>query len=117
MAELFGFELRKRRPTSDLPSFAPPKDADDGAVVVSAGGAYGTYVDLDGTVRSEAELVTKYREMSLQPEVDSAIDEIVNEAIAIDEQHVVTINLDELQVKENIKQVIRQEFQNCLRCK
>jgi hypothetical protein len=114
LSELFGFELRTKRQKTDLPSFAPPKDADDGAVVVSAGGAYGTYVDLDGTVRSEAELVTKYREMSLQPEVDSAIDEIVNESIAIDESHVVTINLDELQLKENIKQVIRQEFQTCL---
>jgi hypothetical protein len=68
-----------------LPSFAPPKDSDDGAAVISAGGAYGTYVDLDGTIRSEAELVTRYREMSLQPECDAAIDEIVTESIAIDE--------------------------------
>ena len=76
MAELFGFELRKKKLEPELPSFAPPKDSDDGAVVVSAGGAFGTYVDLDGTVRSEAELVTKYREMSLQPECDAAVDEI-----------------------------------------
>jgi hypothetical protein len=114
MGQLYGFELRRRVPTQQLTSFAPQKDADDGAVVVSAGGAYGTYVDLDGTVRSEAELVTKYREMSLQPEVDSAVDEIVNESIAIDEEHVVSINLDELKIKENIKQIIRQEFQTCL---
>lgn len=114
MAELFGFELRKKKLEPELPSFAPPKDSDDGAVVVSAGGAFGTYVDLDGTVRSEAELVTKYREMSLQPECDAAVDEIVNESISIDEEHIVQINLEELKVTDNIKKIIRDEFQNCL---
>jgi hypothetical protein len=114
LAELFGFELRKKRPDIELPSFAPPKDSDDGAVVVSAGGAFGTYVDLDGTVRSEAELVTKYREMSLQPECDAAVDEIVNESISIDEEHIVQINLEQLNVNENIKKIIRDEFQYCL---
>ena len=115
MAELFGFEFRKKKQEEQqLPSFAPPKDSDDGAVVVSAGGAFGTYVDLDGTVRSEAELVTKYREMSLQPECDAAVDEIVNESIAIDEEHVVQINLEELKIADNIKKVIRDEFNNCL---
>ena len=112
--ELFGFEFKKKTATPELPSFAPPKDSDDGAVVISAGGAYGTYVDLDGTVRSEAELVTKYREMALQPECDAAIDEIVNESISIDEKDLVEINLDELKVSEPLKKVIREEFQNCL---
>jgi hypothetical protein len=112
--DLFGFEFRKKIPEPDLPSFAPPKDSDDGAVVVSAGGAFGTYVDLDGTVRSEAELVTKYREMSLQPECDAAIDEIINESISIDEEHIVQINLEELKITENIKKAIREEFQHCL---
>ena len=114
MAELFGFELRKKRPEQELPSFAPPRDSDDGAVVVSAGGAFGTYVDLDGTVRSEAELVTKYREMSLQPECDAAVDEIVNESISIDEENIVQINLEQLNINENIKKIIRDEFQYCL---
>ena len=114
MAELFGFELRKKKLEPELPSFTPPNDSDDGAVVVSAGGAFGTYVDLDGTVRSEAELVTKYREMSLQPECDAAVDEIVNESITIDEEHIVSINLEELKVTDNIKKIIRDEFQNCL---
>ena len=116
MAELFGFEFRrKKEQEQQLPSFAPPKDSDDGAVVVSAGGAFGTYVDLDGTVRSEAELVTKYREMSLQPECDSAVDEIVNESIAIDEDRVVEINLEDVKVNDNIKKVIREEFDTCLK--
>lgn len=115
MAELFGFEFKRKSDKQDLPSFAPPKESDDGAVVISAGGAYGTYVDLDGTVRSEAELVTKYREMSLQPECDAAIDEIVNESIAVDEKNLVSINLDDLQVSAQLKTVMINEFNNCLK--
>ena len=87
MAELFGFEFKRKIPVDTLPSFAP-KENDDGAVVVAAGGAYGTYVDLDGTVRTEAELVTKYREMALQPECDAAVDEIVNESLSLSLIHI-----------------------------
>ena len=92
---LFGFEFVRSTPNDIAPSFAP-KESDDGAVVVAAGGAYGTYIDLDGTVRTEAELVTKYREMALQPEIDSAVDEIVNESISIDDNDIVNIILDNL---------------------
>ena len=115
MAELFGFEFKRKLPEKQLQSFAPPRDADDGAAIISAGGAYGTYVDLDGTIRSEAELVTRYREMALQPECDAAVDEIVTESIAIDEQDIVEINLDDVKVTDNVKKVIRDEFQNCLK--
>jgi hypothetical protein len=113
--DLFGFEFKRKDKQSELPSFAPPPDSDDGAVVISAGGAYGTYVDLDGTVRSEAELVTKYREMALNPECDAAVDEIVNEAIAVDAEHIVSINLEELRVSDALKNTIREEFDTCLR--
>ena len=113
--ELFGFEFKRKTPEPELKSFTPSKQDDDGAVEVSAGGAYGTYVDLDGVVRSEAEMVTKYREMSLVPECDSAIDEIVNESISIDEENLISINLDDLEVSNSVKDVIRQEFKNCLR--
>ena len=114
MAELFGFEFKRKQAQETLPSFAP-KDSDDGAVVVAAGGSYGTYVDLDGTVRTEAELVTKYREMALQPECDAAVDEIVNESMSIDEETIVDINLDNVKISDNIKKVIREEFHNCLK--
>jgi hypothetical protein len=116
MAELFGFEFKRKdlKATEQLPSFAP-KESDDGAVVVAAGGSFGTYVDLDGTVRTEAELVTKYREMALHPECDAAVDEIINESISIDEEKIVDINLKDLPVSENIKKVIREEFANCLK--
>jgi len=112
--KLFGFEFQRKTPPADTaPSFAP-KEADDGAVVVAAGGAYGTYVDLDGTVRTEAELVTKYREMSLQPEIDAAVDEIINESIAVDEEDIVNIKLDNLNVSDKVKKAIRDEFANVL---
>lgn len=113
--ELFGFEFKRKSIEPDqLPSFTP-KETDDGAVVIAPSGSYGTYVDLDGTVRTEAELVTKYREMSLHPECDAAVDEIINESISIDEETIVDINLDNINISDNIKKVLREEFQNCLR--
>ena len=110
---LFGFTFQRKEQDEVAPSFVP-READDGALVVAAGGAYGTYVDLDGTVRTEAELVTRYREMSLQPEIDMAVDEIVNESINIDEETIVDVNLDALETTERLKKAIRDEFENVL---
>jgi len=111
---LFGFEFKRKVDLDVAPSFAP-KETDDGAVVVAAGGSFGTYVDLDGTVRTEAELVTKYREMALQPEIDAAVDEIVNEMVSLDEKDLVEIQLDNLtEIPETIKKKIREEFESCL---
>ena len=110
---LFGFEFVRNAPTDIAPSFAV-KEQDDGAVTVAATGAFGTMVDLEGTVRTEAELVTKYREMSLQPEIDSAIDEIVNESISIDEDVIVSIILDNVDISDKVKKAIREEFLNVL---
>jgi hypothetical protein len=113
MAELFGFEFKRKVAPDPAPSFAP-KESDDGAMVVAAGGSYGTYVDLDGTVRTEAELVTKYREMALQPECDAAVDEIINESMSIDEEEIVKIQLDNLKITDTMKKAIRDEFLNVL---
>ena len=111
--EIFGFEV-KRKQKDDIESFAP-EVKDDGAVVVAAGGSYGTYVDLEGTARSEAELITRYREMSLQPEVEAAIDDVVNESIILGEENVVRIKLDNLNMKANIKKTIEAEFEEIKR--
>jgi len=112
MASLFGYEFRKQVPEEEPVSFAPPSN-DDGAVVVAAGGAYGTFVDLEGTARTEAELVTRYRDMSLVADVERAVDEIVNESIVTDVRHdTVKINLDKLNYPENITTIITQEFDN-----
>lgn len=110
--QLFGFEI-KRKDEEPLESFAP-EIKDDGAVVVAAGGAYGTYIDLDGTARTEAELVAKYREISLQPELEMAIDDIVNEAIDTDADKVVQINLDNIEYSDQIKNKITEEFTTIL---
>jgi hypothetical protein len=112
--KLFGFEFVRKVDLDVAPSFAP-KEQDDGAVVIAAGGSFGTYVDLDGTVRTEAELVTKYREMALQPEIDAATDEIVNEMVSLDEKDLVEIQLENLPgLPESIKKKIREEFDSCL---
>ena len=79
--ELFGFQLGRKE--EELPptvqSFAPPASM-DGALDVNEGGAFGTTVDLDGTSKTEAALITKYREMSRQSECDKAVDDVCNEA-------------------------------------
>jgi len=118
MANLFGFEIRRavdpQEEQEKQPAFAP-EIKDDGAVVVAAGGAYGTYVDLQGAARTEAELVTKYREMSMHPEVERATDDILNEAIVIeDKEKIVQINLDDTKLSNNIKKLITTEFENVL---
>lgn len=114
--KLFGFEFKKTEVDIDekAPSFTP-KENNDGAMEVAAGGAYGTYIDLDGTIRSEAELVTKYRDMALHPECDAAVDEIINESISIDEEEIVNINLDSVPIEDSIKKAIRQEFLEALK--
>lgn len=113
--EFFGYELRRKGPQPNTtPTFAP-NEPDDGALMVAPGGAYATYVDLDGSIRTDAELVTKYREMAQYPEVDSAIDDVVNELIVSEpDVETVTVNLDNLQQPENIKELIRQEFKTIL---
>ena len=112
MAELFGFEIIRKKPEQELPSFAP-KLEEDGALGVAEGGAYGQYVDLEGAVRNEAELVSKYREISMHPDVEMAVDDIVNEAIVMDpKKEIVSLNLDDLEQPENIKKMILEEFDN-----
>lgn len=118
MVQLFGFEIsRKKQQEQDEKNktFALPQN-DDGAVTIQSGAYYGTYVDLDGVVRNEIELITRYREMAMQPELETAIDEIVNEAIVNDDaESGVEIDTDELKQPENIKKKIRDEFEYVLK--
>src|SRR6516225_4240657 len=112
MVDLFGWLFRWREPEIEPPSFAP-RDQDDGATVVAAGGVFGTVIDLDGTVRSEAELVTRYRQMAQQPDVDNAIDEIINEMIA--DNFPVKIILDDLDQPQAVKDAIAECFDEVLK--
>jgi hypothetical protein len=89
---------------------------DDGAVTITQNAHYGTYVDLEGSVRNEIELVTRYREMANHPELEMAIDDIVNEAITHDETgKTVDIVLDKLKQPESVKKKIHEEFENVLK--
>jgi hypothetical protein len=119
---LFGFNLGKKEVTQvekpEQSSFVMPQAAvEDGAITVQSGAYYGTYVDLEGSVRNELELITRYREMSLHAECEAAIDEIITESITIDtdDGEIVDINMDKLKQPESIKKKIREEFQNVKR--
>ena len=95
-------------------TFSPPI-YDDGAVNVAEGGSFGTYIDLEGTVKTEAELVSRYRTMANQPEIDKAVNEITNEAIVKEKnKDIVEINLEDLEVSDKVKKVMQQEFENVL---
>ena len=118
--KLFGFTLGQKdivqKENPEQASFAlPTQSLDDGAVTITQNAHYGTYVDLEGSVRNELELITRYREMSNHPECDQAITEIVDEAICHDDDgKVVDINLDNLKQPETIKKKITEEFGNIL---
>jgi hypothetical protein len=119
--KLFGFNLGAKDVIKveepQQASFALPTAAlDDGAVTITQNAHFGTYVDLEGSVRNELELITRYREMSNHPECESAIDEIVNEAITHDEDGVVVdIVTDKLKQPDAVKKKIQEEFQNILK--
>jgi hypothetical protein len=114
--KLFGFKIGKDEPQQDaVKSFVPPNDQDDSTSIVG-GGIYGTYVDLEGQVRNDADLIKKYREMALQPECDTAIDDIVNEAIVFDKNNYpVQIVLDRLEQPESVKKKIKEEYEHIVK--
>ena len=109
MSQLFGFIINKGQEDRGQ-SPIPPNQND--SVAVAAGGHFGTYVDVDGSQgRNEYELIKRYRDMSLHPECDSAIDEIVNEFVVSDaHDSPVEIELSNLDVSAGVKKKIRDEF-------
>ena len=110
MAELFGFSFKKKEGKSRAPSPIQPS-SDDGATSYIAGGYYGQYLDLDGNFKTEYDMVKKYREMAMHPEVDEAIEDIIHEAIVADQNDSpVQVNLDNLEVSDSVKNMIREEF-------
>ena len=124
--ELFGFEINRKKKEGEAPSFVPP--VNDGTAIevsrdagmggfASTGGVIGQYVDMEGGIKSEADLVKRYREMSLIPEVDAAIDDIVNESISSNDLDApIAINLDNVKnVGDETKKKIRQEFDEILK--
>ncbi len=119
MAELFGFQItranQKAKDGGTPQSFTVPT-ADDGTTTVSAGGYFGSYLDMEGGAKNEEELIRRYREIAIYPEVDTAIDDIVNEAIVADERdQAVSLSMDNLQLSSKIKNKIRDEFDEILK--
>ena len=113
--ELFGFTIgrtQKEKEAREKASFALP-EYDDGALDVSGtpGGAYATYLDMEGAAKNEMDLIQRYRQMSLYPECELAVDDIVNEAIVCDrEEAPISINLENVNLSPDIKEKIQENF-------
>jgi hypothetical protein len=115
MSKLFGFSIEDDDKKS--PSVVSPvvPNNEDGVDHYLTSGFFGSYVDIEGVYKSEFELIKRYREMALHPEVDSAIEDIVNEAIVSDSNDVpVQIELSNLNASDGIKKKIRDEFEYIL---
>tara|TARA_Y100000401_G_scaffold65782_1_gene52476 strand:- start:747 stop:2363 length:1617 start_codon:yes stop_codon:yes gene_type:complete len=115
MATLFGFSIKDKDPklkAKGAASPVPPVDNDATSTITPFGGWFGHYVDLDDSKkRDEINLIRRYRQMALQPEVDSAIEDITNEAIVSDkDDSPVEIELSNLEASDSIKKSIRDEF-------
>ena len=112
--ELFGFSIGKKEEKKDvkITTFAQADDDND-VLSVSGGGVHGVYLDTEGSIKGDNELINRYRDMSLQAEVENAIDDIVNEAIVTSkDKPVIHIKLDNLNISDNIKDKIRAEFKS-----
>ena len=112
--ELFGYKITKDTIQPGEKSFIAPQD--EGAIdSVRGGGHFGTYLDMDAAVKSDAELVKKYRDISLHADVDIAIQDIVDEAIAnLDDEVPVKLNLEKTKFSDNVQKKISEEFETVL---
>ena len=115
MSKLFGFSLEDTEPLSPGAVSPVPPSNEDGADHYMSSGFFGSYVDIEGVYRTEFDLIKRYREMALHPEADSAIEDIVNEAIVSDSNDSpVEIELSNLNASDGIKKKVRQEFKHIL---
>ena len=115
--KLFGFEIKRARQKDEkLQSIVPPVDEDGAGYVAASGAHFGTYVDLDGEKsKDDKHLIQQYRAVSHHPEVDAAVEDIVNEAItSANKEKPVSLVLDGVEVSDNIKKAIQEEFQTIL---
>lgn len=113
--KIFGLEIKRDKPAEPV-SVVPPPREDGSTVITSAAGYYSHVVDLETTLKSENDLIRRYREISYYPDCDSAIDDIVNEALVFQENDkVVELNLDDLKVSSSVKKKMQEEFENILK--
>ena len=115
MAKLFGFSIEDTEPLSPTAVSPVPQNNEDGSDWYMSSGFFGSYVDIEGIYRTEFDLIKRYREMALHPEADSAIEDIINEAIVSDSNdHPVELDLDHLNASDGIKKKVRDEFKYIL---
>ena len=121
--KLFGFELKRAKSNSEnekdkklekLRSVVAPVDEDGAGYITASGSHYGQYIDMDGgQAKDNHQLVMKYRGVATHPEVDAAIEDIVNESIVGSElESPVTLNLDKIEAADKIKELMQEEFMN-----
>jgi hypothetical protein len=113
MARLFGFSIEDSEKKSKSIVSPVPENNEDGVDYYIQSGFYGQYVDIEGVYRTEYDLIRRYREMSLHPECDAAIEDVVNEALVSDlYDSPVEIELSNLNASDNLKKIIREEFKS-----
>ena len=116
MAELFGFSITRLKKQADPKQSFTTAQAEDGTQTVSAGGHFGSYLDMEGTAKTEQDLIRRYREIAIHPECDMAIEDIVNEAVVANEmKDAVRVNVDNLPYGKDVRRKIEDEFQEVLR--
>lgn len=119
--ELFGFSIgRSNKKTEEekreaLPSFTKPAGEDGAAVIDSStpvGGYFGSYVDFDNEVKTESAFISRYREMAIHPEVESAVEDICNESVVYDDaKQSIQLDLEDVELSDPIKEKIYGEFE------
>ena len=123
--DFFGFQLGKKKP-SELGDAVTPSDTTqktfvspdsyDGAFTIDAGGVFGTVVDFSGSVRDENQLIAQFRNMALFPEVDQAVEDIVNESVVMgDDRKPIKLDLSSVELSDNIKHKLYTEFDTILK--
>ena len=112
--ELFGFEISRKKEPKGAQSFVAPDE--DGAIEsIRGGGYYGTYFDVEGIANTEEQLIKRYRDISMMADVDTAIEDIVNDSISnLDDERPVEVNTDDVMVSATVKKAIADEFSNVL---
>ena len=113
--KLFGLEIKRARREKEkeqLPSIVPPLDDDGAGYITAAGSHYGSFVDLSGDqAKDDKDLIKRYRAVAMHPEVDAALEDIVNEVISGDDD-LIELNMDNVDTSDSIKKQIKEEFDN-----
>lgn len=114
--KLFGFEIKKAvdDDPKKKPSIVPARDDDGAGYVTASGMHYGQYLNIDGDdSKDNYQLIMQYRGVAMHPEVDMAIEEIVNEAVTLSEADmIVNVNMDNVDISDSIKKQVKEEFDN-----